>query len=92
MALIMAGGFSLAQAANMDKGKALFESPTLGGGTTGKSCMSCHTSGKKLAIKDMNDESLTGAVNACIEKALGGKAIDPKGQEMQDLTAYMRKL
>ena len=47
-AFVTAGTLSLAYAANIDKGKALFESPALGGGTTGKSCNTCHPSGKNL--------------------------------------------
>ncbi len=47
-AVMMAGSLSLAEAANLDKGKALFESPNLGGGTTGKSCASCHAGGEGL--------------------------------------------
>jgi hypothetical protein len=101
-ALMMAGSFGLAQAANVDKGKALFESPNLGGGTTGKSCASCHEGGEGLGSdlferKGINfagkgTMSVVEVINTCIENALGGKAIDPKGEEMQDLTAYMKKL
>lgn len=101
-ALVMAGGLSLANAGNVDKGKALFESPTLGGGTTGKSCKSCHPGGKnlggdlfdreKLSIMGTDKDSLAAMVNTCIEKPLGGTAIDPTGEEMQDLLAYMKTL
>lgn len=100
--MLMVGGLSLAQAADPEKGKALFESPTLGGGTTGKSCKSCHAGGKNLGgdlferqrhnIMGADKESLAAVVNVCIEKPLGGKAIDPKGEEMQDLLAYMQTL
>ena len=101
-ALVMAGSFSLAYAANLDKGKALFDSPRLGGGTTGNSCQSCHAGGKlfggdlftRQQLTIMGDEkgSVAEIVNVCIEKALGGKAINPKGEEMQDLLAYMQSL
>ena len=101
-ALVMAGTLSLAYAADADKGKALFESPTLGGGTTGKSCSTCHPGGKglggdlfdrkKLAIMDMDKDSVEEVVNVCIENPLGGTAIDPQGEEMQDLIAYMKTL
>jgi cytochrome c553 len=99
-ALMMAG--TLAYAANADKGKILFESPRLGGGTTGKSCASCHEGGKGLGsdlferkqftIMKMEKKTLADVVNVCIENPLGGKAIDPQGQEMQDLIAYMKTL
>jgi SoxA/TsdA, cytochrome c domain len=101
-ALMMAGSLNLAHAANVDKGKALFESPNLGGGTTGKSCSSCHEGGEGLGSdlferKEFNFSGsdklkLVDLINICIENPLGGKAIDPAGEEMQDLTAYMKKL
>lgn len=101
-ALVMADGFTLANAGNVDKGKALFESPTLGGGTTGKSCKSCHKDGKnlgsdlferkKLTIMGTTKENVAEIVNVCIEKPLGGTAIAPNGEEMQNLLAYMKSL
>lgn len=101
-ALLMTGTMTLAHAASVDKGKALFESPSLGGGTTGKSCSSCHEGGanlgrdlferKQLTIMGMNKKSLAEVINVCIEKPLGGTAIDPQGAEMQDLMAYMKTL
>ena len=101
-ALVTAGALSLAYAANTDKGKALFESPALGGGTTGKSCNTCHAGGKglggdlfdrkKLTIMGMGKNSVEEVVNVCIEKPLGGTAIDPQGEEMLVLLAYMTKL
>jgi len=82
--------------------RALFESATLGGGTTGKSCKTCHDGGKGLGgdmfdrkqytIMGMKKSSLEEVINICIENPLGGKAIDPKGEEMQSLVAYMRTL
>jgi cytochrome c len=101
-ALVVTGGFSLAYAGNVEKGKALFESPTLGGGTTGKSCRSCHPNGKNLGadlferkqLRLMGSSMVNVAqiVNTCIEKPLGGTAIDPNGAEMQDILAYMQTL
>ena len=101
-ALMMTGGLTLAYAANVNKGKALFESPSLGGGTTGKSCSTCHEGGKnlgtdlferqQLTIMKMEKKSLADVVNVCIEKPLGGVAIDTQGQEMEDLIAYMKTL
>jgi len=98
--LMLAG--TMAYAASADKGKVLFESPRLGGGTTGKSCNTCHAGGKKLGgdlfkrkqftIMGMGKKTLAEVINVCIEKPLGGKAIDPLGQEMQDLMAYMKTL
>lgn len=99
-ALMLTG--TLVYAENADKGKALFESATFGGGTTGKTCNTCHEGGKGLGsdlferqqftIMEMDKKTLAEVVNICIEKALGGKAIDPQGEEMQDVIAYMKTL
>jgi len=101
-ALILSGGLTLAYAANIDKGKALFESSSLGGGTTGKSCNTCHEGGKNLGsdlfdrkqfnIMKTEKKTLAEVVNVCIERPMGGVAIDAHGQEMTDLIAYMKTL
>lgn len=101
-AVMVAGNLGVASAANIDKGKALFESPNLGGGTTGKSCSSCHEGGaglgsdlferKEFNFSGSDKLKLADVINICIENPLGGKAIDPAGEEMQDLTAYMKTL
>ncbi|MDA3808429.1 MAG: hypothetical protein PF440_11030 [Thiomicrorhabdus sp.] len=38
----------------------------------------------------MSKKSLADVINICIEKPLGGVAIDPDGGEMQDLIAYIK--
>jgi len=96
------GGLSLAHAADAERGKKLFEDPKLGGGTTGKSCATCHEGGSgigddiftrdKYYIMGKEKSSLAGVINVCIEYPLGGHAIDPKGNDMQDIIAYMREL
>jgi cytochrome c len=47
---------------------------------------------KQFTIMKMQKKTLPEVVNVCIENPLGGKAIDPNGQEMQDLMAYMKIL
>jgi cytochrome c len=103
-ALSLFAGVVLCQAGNVEKGKLLFESPAFGGGTSGKSCNSCHAGGNKLSrklfdektkafwIMGMQKKSLAEVINICIEKPLAGKAIDPEGEEMMDLIAYMETL
>lgn len=82
-----------------ERGKALFNDPKLGGGTSGKSCGSCHPDGKGI----MGDKkewknpagtftSLEATANACIEMALKGKALDVKSDQMKDLVAYLKSL
>ena len=84
--------FSLAIAAgNVEKGKALFNDPKLGGGTTGTSCNSCHPDGKGLE-KAADRKDLEKQVNLCIKNALKGKGMDPKSAEMADIIAYLKSL
>ena len=84
--------FTLAIAAgNVDKGKALFNDPKLGGGTAGMSCNSCHQDGKGVE-KAADRKDLEKMVNACIKNALKGKGIDPKSAEMADIVAYLKSL
>jgi cytochrome c len=40
----------------------------------------------------MKKKDLPEVINVCIEYPLGGAAIDPDGEEMQDLIAYMKTL
>jgi len=84
--------FSLAIAAgDVEKGKALFDDPKFGGGTTGMSCNSCHPDGKGLE-KAADRKDLEKFVNACIKNALKGKGIDSKSTEMVDIVAYLKSL
>lgn len=84
-----------------ERGKALFNDPKFAGGTTGKSCNSCHPGGKGLEkaaekkefmIMGKTAKSLEEAVNLCIEMALKGKAIDVKSKEMADIVAYIKSI
>jgi len=102
LTLALIAGLSVAYAADVEKGKELFNSPTLGGGTSGMSCMSCHDGGEGLGndlfdrseytIMGMKKASLAEVVNVCIENPLEGEAIDPQGDDMQNLIAYMKTL
>jgi cytochrome c553 len=84
--------FALAIASgNVERGKALFNNPTLGGGTAEVSCNSCHPDGKGLE-KAADRKDLRRQVNACIKNALKGKGIDIKSVEMGDLVAYIKSL
>ena len=73
------------------KGKVLFNDPTLGGGTAGVSCNSCHPDGKGLE-KAGERKDLATFANSCIQKALKGKGLDPNSEEMADLIAYIKSL
>ncbi len=84
-----------------DRGKALFNDTKLGGGTSGKSCATCHPDGKGLegvgSKKDWKTpagetKSLEEAVNMCVTMALKGKALDVKSEQMMDLVSYLKSL
>lgn len=85
--------------ADAARGKQLFESPALGGGTSGKSCLTCHEHGRDFSPETLSRKhysvmgnpvaSLAEVVNFCIEVALRGEAIPEEGEEMQDLIAYL---
>ena len=84
-----------------ERGKALFNDTMLGGGTSGKSCNTCHPDGKglegvgsKKMWKNPGGEfkSLEEAVNICITLALKGTALDVKSDQMKDLVSYMKSI
>lgn len=88
-------------AGEVAKGKAMFNDPKFAGGTSEKSCNSCHPDGKGLEKAGIKKEwrtpagvhkTLEEAVNICITMALKGKALDPKSQEMKDIVAYIKSL
>lgn len=95
--LLAATGSSLG--ADARHGKALFASPDLGGGTSGKTCLTCHEHGRDLSPETLAKKSylvmgnpigsLAGVINFCIEVALRGEAIPENGEEMNDLLAYL---
>ncbi len=100
LALLVLGiAFSLAFAGNVEKGKKLFNDPTLGGSATDKSCGSCHPNGKgingkKKTFKIMGErqKSREDAVNFCIKMALKGNPIDKDSPEMKDIVSYVKTL
>lgn len=86
---------------NVERGRELFMDERFSSRKVSRSCNSCHPNGKGLEKAGGKDEfnimgqrqgSLEDAVNFCIEKGLKGKAIDPNGQEMKDIVAYIRSL
>ena len=95
--VLLAAGSCLGADAN--HGKLLFESPALGGGTSGKTCLTCHEHGRDLGPETLARKqyrvmgnpvgSLAEVVNFCIEVALRGEGIAENGKEMDDLLAYL---
>lgn len=83
------------------RGKTLFTDITLGGGTAGISCNSCHPDGNGLEISGEKNRfnimgniqnSIEEAVNFCVEASLKGRAIDPEGRDMTDIVTYIKSL
>src|SRR3990172_6156033 len=79
---------------DVEKGKALFNDAKLAGGTTGKSCNSCHPGGRGLEnVGEKNEWRMMGktfkrledVVNYDIEMALHGKPLDPKSEDMANI-------
>ena len=72
------------------KGETYFHSTEFG--TNGKSCNSCHASGKGLKELDEYDSKvLQGLINICIEDALKGKPLADDAQELRDIELYIRQ-
>ena len=100
IAAVFTASFAFA-GADVEKGKALFNDTKLAGGTTGKSCSSCHPGGRGL--EDVGEKTewkmmgkkfkrLEDVVNYDIEMALHGKPLDPKSEEMINIIAYIKSL
>jgi len=99
--LLAVSFISTVYAADIEKGKALFNDPKFAGGTSGKSCNTCHPNGKglenagtkkKFGIMGQKQNSLEEAVNFCIVNANKGKAIDVKSEDMKNIVAYIKSL
>ncbi len=99
VALCLVFSFALAADDSAAKGKAMFNDKTFAGGK--KACSSCHPDGKGLEKSGAKKEwktpvgaakTLEEAINLCIVNANGGKALDPKSQQMADMVAYIKSL
>jgi cytochrome c len=89
-----------AAGADPERGRALFEDPALGGGTSGKTCLTCHEHGRDLSnavqtgghftVMGIAMDGLEEVVNFCIEVTLRGEGLAPEGKDMADLIAYLK--
>ena len=98
--LVVSGAYAMKHTPE-ERGKTLFNDSKLGGGTSGKSCNSCHPDGKGLegvankkawATPGGSHKTLEEAVNICIAMALKGKALKKDSKEMKDIVAYLKSL
>ncbi len=88
----MHGGEAFAaEKPSVEKGHLLFNSQSLAGAPSGKSCAGCHPAGEGLenAWKNPN---LVGRVNTCIAGPLRGSKLNENSIEMQSLIMYIRSL
>ncbi|MBF0464684.1 MAG: hypothetical protein HQK88_07925 [Nitrospirae bacterium] len=83
---------TLLYAQNIGNGKALFNDTKLGGGSTGKSCNSCHPAGKGIKPETTNSTRLEDIVNGCITGPLAGTALQKDSQQMKDIVAYIKSI
>jgi len=74
---------------NVERGKKLFNDPTLGGSENEISCNTCHPDGKGL---EKVGENLEDVINLCIERPLKGKPLDRDSQDMRDIVTYIKSL
>jgi cytochrome c len=82
---------ALGTAASVAEGKKLFASPELG--TNGKSCATCHQEGKGLGdLSGLDRDELASAVNACLTRALEGKALAEDSEALNSLVLYLQSL
>ena len=79
--------FAVQSEASLDRGKALFNNPTLG--TNGKTCSTCHPDGKGLEHAVANKD-LADMINGCITQPLGGRALDVNSTDMRSLLLYIK--
>src|SRR3990172_3502731 len=100
IALVSSSAFAMKHTPT-ERGKALFNDPKLGGGTSGNSCNTCHPDGKGLLGVGGKKEwktpggthkTLEEAVNTCITMALKGKALDVKSDKMKSMVMYIKSL
>ena len=101
IAMLLASAVLAGDKTPEERGKALFNDTNLGGGTSGKSCASCHSDGKGLEGIGSKTEwktpggefkSLEEAVNICVTMALKGTALDVNSVQMKDLVSYMKTI
>ncbi len=97
MLLVLLSAAGIAYSADADKGKGLFNDTKLG--TNGKSCNTCHSGGKdidgsKKTFEILGEQinSISEAVNFCIENALDGKALDSNSEDMKSIVSYIKTL
>ncbi len=91
IALTFRGGVFAAEKPSQEKGHLLFNSQSLAGATSTKSCASCHPKGSGLQNAWQNPDLAT-QINTCIAGTLKGIKLNVNSVEMQSLIMYIRSL
>jgi len=90
-ALAASGTPAASPGPNLGRGKALFESRSLG--TSGKRCADCHHGGRRFEeVAETPDPELAAYVNSCIVGMLAGKALPAGADDLRSLVLYVRSL
>ncbi len=96
MSVLVIAGLAFA-GGDVEKGKALFNDPSLG--TNGKSCSSCHPGGSNIngqknsfTIMGKKQATVKEAINFCVKMALKGKPLKEDSEKMENLAAYVKTL
>jgi cytochrome c peroxidase len=84
-------GAATAGESSVELGQQLFNDPKLGGGTSGKSCNSCHAGGQGME-KAGKRADLIAVINQCIVGPMKGQKIDGRTKEMRSLKMYIESL
>jgi cytochrome c peroxidase len=90
-AILLTGTQAMAGKTSVERGKQLFNDPTLGGSANDKSCTSCHANGKGLEDASSN-KKLVKNINQCITGPLTGNKIDGRSADMRSLKIYIDAL
>ena len=89
--LTFGGGACAAEKPSLEKGRQLFNSPSLAGATSTQSCASCHPKGSGMENGWKNPDLAT-QINTCIAGPLKGLKLNVNSVEMQSLIMYIRSL
>ena len=91
MASTLSGKACAAETPSLEKGRLLFNSPSLAGASSTRSCAGCHPAGAGLENAWKNPD-LARQVNTCIAGPLKGVKLNVNSVEMQSLIMYIRSL
>ena len=76
---------------SVERGKELFNDPSLAGSQTQRSCNDCHKDGKKLENAGSKD-NLDRMINGCIKNALQGEPLSTDSADFKSIRLYIQSL